>query len=333
MTGCYTLVRSPRSLVEREEVGYGWAAVNFSEYASAEALLQAGFAEKGIGVGRKKNQIKRFYNLQAGEIVVVPVAGAIAFARVEGTKVYNGTAGIRHAENRVRVSYFKDSSGNAFVPRQVLSTEFQSRLKIRMAIADLSDFADEIDKHLASLEQGAIYTWKSELEAREEQDELIFKEKLLSRLKSGNKISLAAGGYGLEKLVCELLEINGYVSRIQAKNQSSGEDDIDIIASKHNFLTGDVECLYVQVKHHRGTTGLTGLKQLTAYQPEEDCALVRKVLISTACFGEALKAQAERAQVVLIEGPELVDLLYNHIEQLSDATRASLGITTTPQLI
>lgn len=329
----YILVRSSRLLIERNEVGYGWGRINFSEYGNFDDLFQKAFLENGVAYGRKKNQIRRYFNLEKNDIIVVPTSGAVAFAKVEGTKTYNKDGKVRYSENRIRVIYLKDSDGNSFIPRQALSTQLQSRLKIRMAIADLSDFSDEIDKHISSLDNGTIYTWKNEIEEKEELDEAIFKEKLLFRLSKGKKISLAAGGYGLEKLVSELLEINGYVSRIQAKNQSSGVDDIDIIAKKHNFLTDDIECLYIQVKHHSGTTGLKGLRQLTSYNNNDEYALVRKVLISTGVFNGELKEIAERENVFLIEGSELVNLIYNNIDQLSQNTKTSLGITTTPQLI
>lgn len=333
MTKNYVLVRSPRKLIQRHEIGYGWRDINFSSYLSFSELFKKEFIDTGKAYGRRKKQIERYFNLKEGDVVVIPTSGTIAFAKVEGTKVYNKDSSISYSENRIKVSYLKDKSDNSFIPRQALTTQLQSRLKIRMAIADLSDFSDEIDKHISSLDEGNIYTWKSEIEEKENYDEIVFKEKLLKRLKKGNKISLSAGGYGLEKLVSELLDINGYVSRIQPKNQSSGIDDIDIIAKKHNFLTDDIECLYIQVKHHTGTTGLTGLKQLTEYKNDDEYSLIRKVLISTGIFDNPLKEIAEKENIYLIEGDELVNLIYNNITQLSLNTKISLGITTTPQLI
>lgn len=333
MSRKYILVRSPRPLIERGEIGYGWGKINFSEHSSFEQLFQKGFLDKGTPVGRKKNQIKKYFNLKSNDIVVIPTSGAIALAKVEGSKSYNNNSGIKYSENRIKVHFLEDKHGNSFIPRKALTTKFQSRLKIRMAISDLSDFADEIEKHISSLDNGTIHTWNKELEKNEQQAEYQFKKNLLERLKSGKNISLAAGGYGLEKLVSELLQINGYEASIQAKNQSSGIDDIDIVAKKHNFLTDDTECFYIQVKHHSGTTGFTGLNQLTEYNNSEEYSLTRKILISTGQFSEKLKEHAENENIYLIDGSELVNLIYNIVEELSQSTKKALGITTRPQLI
>jgi hypothetical protein len=80
------LVRAPRELVKLNQIGYGWKEVNFSAHATGEELLKVGF--KGKNIGRKANQIKTFFNLKAGDCVVVPVSGAIAIAEVIGNKSY-----------------------------------------------------------------------------------------------------------------------------------------------------------------------------------------------------------------------------------------------------
>ncbi|MFK0574030.1 restriction endonuclease [Endozoicomonas sp.] len=330
----YVLVRSPKELIKNSEIGYGWRHVDFSKYTSFNELINDGFKKQGHDFGRKKNQIRRYFNLTKNDVVIIPTAGAIAIAKVEGTKSFNDNSGIRHSQNQVKVNFLKDDKGNSFIPRKILSTQFQSRLKIRMAIADLNDFSEEIEKHVLSLNQGMIHTWKAEIEDIEERKEKEFKSELLSRLQNGEKIALSAGGYGLEKLVVEILKINNYEARIQAKNQSSGIDDIDIIAKKYNFLTGDSECLYIQVKHHTGTTSSKGLKQLTAYDTSnDDFTTYRKILISTAKFNEDLKNKAEAEGVVTIEGSDFVNLIYDNIDKLSQTTKESLGIIISPQLI
>ncbi|MGY0216572.1 restriction endonuclease [Endozoicomonadaceae bacterium StTr2] len=330
----YILVRSPRTLIAQGEVGYGWKRVDFSAYEAFTDLVTKGFKEGDYQIGRRRKQVKRYYDLKQGDIVIVPVSRAIAIAEVEGTKTYHPETLDGDSANRSKVSFLKDSNGNSFIARKLLSSRLQSRLKIRMAVADLGEFSDEIDKHIAALHEGKIHTWSNEIQKHEENQEREFREKLLARLRSGKDLALEAGGYGLEKLIAEILEANGYATQICAKNQSSGIEDIDIEASRQNGLTNDTEKLYIQAKHHRGITGITGLKQLKEFGTANDEAtFVRKVLVTTADLTESLKADAVKHDVVTIEGEGLVKWIYSNLDKLSPQTQAKLGILNIPRLI
>ncbi len=322
------LVRSPRKLIDKSQIGYGWKEVDFSRYNNVNELLDSGF--KNYAVGRKKKQIKRYFNLKNNDLVVVPVSGAIAIAKVVGEKTYEVDDTVKYGENRIKVEYLSDK----FIPRKTLTTALQNRLKIRTSIASLDDFSDEIEKHINSLAAGEIYTLEKEVEAKEAQAEKVFKEELLERLKKGKNISISSGGYGLEVLVKELLKIEGYSVKIPAKNTNIGIADVDIIASKHNHVTSDIEELFIQVKHHDGLTSSKGLKQLEAYRVnDEDYYFHRKILITSARLDDSVRDEALEKGIVTMEGEALVDWIYDNIEQLDSTTKVALGITIGPSLI
>lgn len=328
------LVRSPRELINKNQIGYGWENIDFSSYETDKELIEKGFKKQGYNLGRKTKQIKRYFNLKENDIVIVPVSGAIAIAIVEGTKSYLKNPLEKYSNNRIKVKYLSSSDKNIFIPRKSLTTALQSRLKIRMSIANLNEFRDEINQHIASLDKGEIHTWAKEVEQKESEAINLFKVKLLKRLKDGKNIGLSSGGYGLEKLVKELLTINGYQARISAKNATSGIEDIDVIATKSNELTSDVEALFIQVKHHNGRTSDWGIKQLIAYDvSEEDYAYFRKILITTGEVNDTDKQLAQDNEIIIIEGRILIDWIYNNIENLETNTKVSLGITSRPTLI
>jgi restriction system protein len=327
------LVRSPRELIENGQIGYGWAGLRFSDYKTIEKLLGEGIKNSGYKVGRKTKQIKRYFGLEKGDLVIVPVSGAIAIAVVDGEKTYKEDAAVKHGENRIKATYLSDKNGNVFIPRKCLTTEFQSRLKIRMSVANFGEFSDEVDRHVEALKNGEIHTWEKETEKREEELERHFKVKLLDRLRKGENVGLRAGGYGLEQLVKELLEIKGYQAKIQAKNKSSGIDDVDVVATRENGITPDAEGLLIQVKHHKGLTGSTGLKQLEAYDVDEEFSFFRKVLITTAELDDVMKNRAENSGIVTMDGNGLVNWIYDNIEQLRSSTRMALGISSIPALV
>lgn len=329
------LIRSPRGLISKNQIGYGWDKINFSEYDSSKDLIKDGFKKKNINLGRKKNQIERYFNLEKDDLVVVPCAGTIAIARVIGKKTFHDFDDKNwYAENRIEVNYLSGADGNVFIPRSILSTELQSRLKIRMTNADLAHFSKEILKHTSSLDHGEIHTWIKDFGNKENEKIEEFKEKLLDRLKKGEKISIKAGGAGLELLIKEILEIAGYDCNIPAKNERKGIADIDVIATKESTLISEKEGLFIQVKHHQGLSGHTGLDQLIESKIDgEEFPFYRKILISSGQFSEEVKIRAEESNIVLVDGKQLVDWITDNISQLSPETKVSLGVSTAPSFV
>jgi len=328
------LVRSPRELIEKGLIGYGWQDIDFSEFKDIDDLFKNGFAGKNIG--RKRNQIKRFFNLKEGDLVVVPFFKSIAIAKVIGKKSFDSS--VSKGSNQISVSYLKDSKGNVFISREkYLSTALQSRLRIRMSNANLKDFSDEIMTQVSSLEKGAALTWETKMVDEEAKLAEKFKLDLLKRLKSGKGLGLSTGGDGLEKLIQEILIIQGYTAEIPSKKAVKGVADVDIIATRKNIFS-EMECILVQVKHHKGTTGPLGVKQLFEYKSEGKYS--RKILITTAGFSKSVISKAEDEGGVLIvdgiqlvDGTELVDWIYENIDQLSASTRAKIGVSMTPTLV
>jgi len=328
------LVRSPRELIEKGLIGYGWQDIDFSAYNDIDDLLKNGF--DGRNIGRKKNQITRFFNLKEWDLVVVPFFKSIAIAKVIGRKSFDSS--VSKGSNQVSVSYLGDSKGNIFISREkYLSTALQSRLRIRMSNADLKDFSDEILKLVEALDKGEALTWETKMVDKEAKLAEKFKTDLLARLGSGKGLGLSTGGDGLEKLIQEILIIQGYSADIPSKKAVKGIADVDIIATRKNIFS-EVERILVQVKHHRGTTSPLGVKQLFEYKPEEKCS--RKILITTAGFSNAVISKAEDKDgilmvdgIQLVDGDELVEWIYENIDQLSASTRAKIGVSMTPTLI
>ena len=71
----------------------------------------------------------------------------------------------------------------------------------------------------------------------------------LENLQKG-KSNLQTGGIGLENLVCEIMQCEGYESKILAKNKFQGKADADILAIKEDSFMS--KKIFVQVKHHNG---------------------------------------------------------------------------------
>ncbi|MCF6244175.1 MAG: restriction endonuclease [Sulfurovum sp.] len=328
-----TLVRSSRELIEKEYVGYGWENVIFKDYTTLEELLSEGFIN--INIGRKKKQIARFFGLKKGDIVIVPVSGAIAIGEVVGIKEHV-IDNIPFSANRVKVDFFKDENKKVlYVSRTELATNLERRLKVRMSITDLESFRDEIIKIVEKLKNNELYTWDSDIQKREEDAKGDFLIKLEERLKTEKDLGLAAGGIGLENLILEIFRNKGYEASIPPKNGRPAGEDVDIMATKEGEFSSKGEKYLIQAKHHRGITKRTGLDQLIACKDDEDDDkyFYKKVLITTATVSEELKKEAKDKYITIVEGKELSEWIYENFKFLSEKTLRLLGISEIPSLI
>lgn len=327
----YYLVRSPRELMDKDLIGYGWKGIDFSAHSDVSDVLKE-ILSKHESYGRKKNQIKRFFCIKSGDIVVVPVPSGIILGIVKGEKSYG--EGIKHGENRIAVDFMHNGKFRRVSTRKNLITNsFLSRLRIRQTNTSLKEFAQEIES-LLSLTESDQSDFSEVLEKNRIEAEDHFKKELLKNLKIGKDLRIQGGGDGFEKLICEVLQLKGYVAKIASKKSNKGKGDIDIVASKTLFFGENIK-LSIQAKHHSGTTSITALKQVLIAKingevPETDIVMV----ISTGQFNAATKAEANNNNVRLIDGDEFVKLwLYPHLSVLSDEILQSLGVSLTPTMM
>ena len=323
--GNIILVRSPSELISVNLAGYGWERINMSSFANFEQLMTYVEVE-GIDLGRKKNQISRFFHAKSGDIVVVPVSRAIVLGVVREGKTYQNDGG--YGANRINVDYFKNENGEEIrIPRSKLSQGLESRLKIRMSIASLNEFSEEIEKYLSHLKDNDQVCFDSLFQQQKDNQVADFKESLLSRLRSGST-TLKSGGYGLEKLIKELMELEGYSAHIAAKNKTSDISDVDIEASRTDPVSSNR--VFIQAKHHRGETSDWGIRQLAALEDDEH---VDKWLITTARVSTETLNLAQEKNVSVMDGEKLVDWIYDRINELSPSTKEQLGVGILPLVI
>ncbi|MGS0675730.1 restriction endonuclease [Shewanella sp. 125m-1] len=323
--GNIILVRSPNELISRNMAGYGWERIDMSSFESFKLLMNY-VKEKNIDIGRKKNQISRFFHAKPGDIVIVPVSRAIILGVVREGRTYQHDGG--YGANRINVDYFKNENGEAIrIPRSKLSQGLESRLKIRMSIASLNEFSEEVEKYLTELKENNRVCFDSIFQQQKDKQVADFKEVLLSNLRNGST-SLKSGGYGLERLIKELMEIEGYSAHIAAKNKTSDISDVDIEASRTDPVSSNR--VFIQVKHHSGETSAWGIKQLAAIEEDEH---VDKWLITTARVSTETLQHAKDENISVMEGETLVDWIYERINELSPLTKEQLGVGILPQVI
>jgi restriction system protein len=258
-------------------------------------------------------------------LIIVPVNRAILLARATGIKSFS--LDVPYGENRVGAEFLRNPDGSLKrVPRDDLSNALETRLKIRMAIAPLDEFAEELGGLYAKLEKGGHSSISSQYEAQNNDLVVEAKNELLKRIQKGGTY-LASGGEGFERLVMELLELEGYSVHRPSKNHYAGIADADIEAYRQDRFTQTK--LLIQVKHHQGTTDAHGVKQLAAIEEEG----AQRWLITSALFEDDTKTYAESHDVQIMDGTEFVDWLFDQAHRLKITTRSRLGLSDAPVLV
>lgn len=328
----FYLLRSPYELPIQNLAGYGWPQVNFSKENSVESLLNQ-FKEKSLDIGRQTNQIKRFFSIKKGDIIVVPLPRAIALGYATGERFYE--KGIAYGENRIGVEFLRnkdDVQSLLKIQRKKLKEGFEARLKIRMTIVSLEDFKDDILSLIEEANSGGAISFDSKIIDKETTALNNIKEQLISNIRHGNTY-LESGGYGLEKLVSELLKIEGYNAKIQSKREHQGIADADIIAESTKKFTSK---LIIQVKHHSGQTGAHALAQLEALDnsnDEDEDANIQKWVITSANVSPSFIERANSSGINVMEGEELAEWIIENANKLSQATLNRLGLSTIPTML
>ena len=318
------MVRSTDQMIEKNLIGYGWQ-IDFSHFNQIADLLDAIKTKHGT-YGNSRIRIASFFNLKKGDIIVVPTGSSIALAEVEGERFFQ--AGSKRSSNQISVRYCRNQTGGLIkIPRKLLTNALESRLKTRTSIADLQKFDAELLSILQNIKKNNKYI-PSHIDEKKLEAQESFKVDLLAAIK-GKKTWLESGGIGVVNLVVELLRLDGYTATIQPKNQSSDLADIDIVAIKATrFYQSE---LLIQVKHHSGYSGEHGIRQLIAYDSDNQNA--NKWFITTAEISDSTKGLAEDHNIFTMDGEAFVDWLVDSIDSLTEATRRKLGIIQAPVLV
>jgi restriction system protein len=330
----YYMIRSTPDLVEMGLAGVGWVDFRLNEFANAEEAIAQIIVEWG-SIKKWANQIRRFYKAKEGDIAIVPLPYTIAIGKFKGQMSYDETYYDSDRANQHAIDFFRDENNKVVtIPRAEFSEAFQRRLRVQgITINNFSEFQDEINQAVKSLSSGENHSWKNDLHDKIRDRGMQFKKQLLDNIQSG-KTNLKTGGVGLENLVCELLKIDGYKdAKVLSKRHFSGSADADIKATRSDRFS-EVK-LFLQVKHHSGFSNDYGIRQLTEISKNHgnEYSDHSHVLVTSAQVSENLLKIAEKENVIIVSGPELVDWINDNITQLDTNTKLSLGIYDIPSII
>ncbi len=320
---------------ENKVVAVGWSKINFSDFQKSDGnKLKAEVRTDYYSlknwhpplVSKKLNEVKRFHTINEGDFIIIPYRSSIRLAIAKAEHIYSKEASGLDLANQIKVDYLLTKDDFKTIPRKSLSEGLQRRLKVRgSTVSDLHEFRDEIDQ----IFDNENYSWTSAHEEKENKLIISFKSKLFKNIQNGTT-NLTAGGIGLEHLVKELFECENYHADVLAKTAFPEYGDADVLAVKSDRFQETK--ILIQVKHHSGYTdnwGLQQLKKIKEFNAYEDYKIM---LVTSAKISEKTKEEADAFDIITVDGSELVDWIFENIDNLNIETKTKLGISSVPQV-
>ena len=319
-------------LLERGILSTGWSECATREFIrdhqekAWEEVPQAIEQKPAYGKMRGRFSLQRFLRMNVGDYVVVPSWGTFHVYEVVsdqrliaedldlcGLKTWDGH-GVRWDNGKLHedcdgrwrrhidLGFFrqvrevaKDISRSDYA-----DSKLGSRLKVRQTNVEINDIRENVDQALAAWRSGKPIDLASEV-VKQCADEVLnlIKEKL-----DPDK---------LEKLIKRYFERIGASSvDIPAKNEPDKKGDADIVATFEPIRT----IIYVQAKHHDGTTNAWAVEQIDSYAKNKEelggetgYTRIPWVISTAPDFSADCKVKARQHQVHLVNGTDLATRL------------------------
>jgi restriction system protein len=316
-------------------VAVGWSDIDFSDFKAqkvddlVDEVDKCYYASHDYfkpWVAKKLNEVRRFHEITDGDFIIIPFYNSIRFAVAKSERQYSDETYDRDLSNQRKVKYLYTGATLKTIPRDDLSEALQRRLRVRgSTVSNLFEFKQEIEK-LFSID---AYSWTSDFEEKENTLKNQLQKVILHKIRNG-KTNLKTGGIGMELLVQELFEIEGYKAEILGK-ATFKNGDADVYAVKSDKF--QETRILVQVKHHSGNDDDYGLQQLIQIQKSNEYEDHKYVFITSANISAELRRQAEEFDIVAIDGCEFSEWIIENISKLRPVTKTKLGISSIPQYI
>lgn len=327
-----------KNFIDNNIVAVGWSDVDFTKYYDFKDIFSELSYLNDISpqtAGRHKGQIIRFQSINAEDRIIIPIGSSICLATATKIRQYNEKQKNVDQANELVVNYIKTQNKEVlYIPRDSLSEGLQRKLRVRgMTVSNLNEFGEEIEKYFAKgFLEGIAYSWTEEFEEYKRGKVLDFKKKLLENICSGNT-NLKTGGIGLEKLVLELIKLEGYTAYIPSKRAFPSYADADIIAVKTDKFVESK--LLFQIKHHSGISDSWGLIQLLEIKKKlpEEFSNHQLIFITSAKVSEDVKKISEAENIIVMDGEALVDWIFELLKEITPKTKQQLGIVELPQML
>jgi len=261
------------------------------------------------------------FEIEVGDLIIYPYKPdrTIHFGRVTGPYFFDASVGMENHPNRHDVDWFRPS-----VPRPTFSQGALSEISAWTTLFKVANHADEFESFLSG-EPSTSESTATEA-AVDLVDQTTHDEDALvaSRVDEYTrdfviKTLLAIGPYEFEGFVAGLLEAMGYRATV---TQASGDGGVDVLASRDPLGLGP-PVIKVQCKRTAGVIGAPDVQKLLGTLVGTQQGL----FVTLGGYSPAAMQEARtKADIKLINGDDLTDLVFEYYEELEDRWKRALPL-------
>lgn len=302
----------------------GFVAIGWHELGDVGRLpaTRAAFAEAYAiaiphgnprGVPVSSGQVYRFlHEMQIGDIVVFPSREdrMIHTGRVSGA-YQHVIDEVAEYPNRRKVDWLKH------INRDNFSQTALWEIGAAMTLFKVTSHADEFLAALSGEQVGRPAEFDEEAVVTiAEQFEENTEDFVIKRLKEGQS------AYEFEHFVAHLLQCMGYYARV---TQASGDGGVDVIAHRDE-LGFEPPLIKVQCKQSLGTNDRPDVQKLYGAIEKDEKGL----FVTLGSFSSGARTfEQTKSNLRLLDGKELVELIFTHYDRFSPRYRALIPLKRT----
>jgi len=263
-------------------------------------------------------QLHQFFEIKKGDIAIVPTYRQFAIGEFTG-EIGRELDDFSQGEDIANWREVKWLTGP--INRSELTSAFQSSLKNRVAIFQLNNYSDEIDKILKRRLKIDVYVTQS----------AVLKSDAISKIQkhlASRQTRVTPNDF--EKLFAELicLESNNFFNALTTSNQDEALHGSDILVESTSPAL-DIR-LKIQVRLHEGKTDKSAVEQILK---RKDPSNVLPMVVTSGTFSKEAESLAEEKGVLLVDGMQVAEMICSNLDRLSSDLRSKLGIITLPEFV
>ena len=294
--------------IERNVIIYEWN-VDFSQ--GLDKLTEEQKQQVNNSSSRQWGPIRNYASIKKGDIVVLPRKwGGVAVGETTSEALYDGR------------NYFKVNWLCEWYDRKDLPSGLQGRGLGMATFKNLWRYKEKLERLIESKFKG--------LSAKVQEKQLEHAKEITSKIANHiNKAkNMSFGDKEFEDFVMDLFELH-YPGLQTEKNNPRREkhDGRDFTGAIVYEELGIYFQMHVQVKQHEGPANWHGIDQIAKSDAEGDYD--RNILVTTGRADEAMKKEAKKRDIVLIDCEELATMIWENFEDIEEKWKAKLGLISS----
>jgi predicted Mrr-cat superfamily restriction endonuclease len=296
-------------------VNYGWSDYDLQEWANRSS------EDKREEFGSRVREVACALAVKKGDIIVMPLKweGGVAIARVLSEHIEHSDSEELYANDMS--NYFNVEWLTQFYNRTDLPAEIQSTLKYRRSILNIDYYRAEFDQIIANTSSGVL--------ADEERYSLQVAEGRKSDINDIHTVistrQARMSDTDFERFVLDLLMRSFNLEGVKNTGHLEATDGRDLMVYSNSFQGLGLQSISwnVQVKQHAGETDEYAVNQVSMSDNSE--MYVHNVVVSSTRFSEKAKSTAKERNVVLIDGENLSEIIYDNFDKIPLHYKRKLG--------